>query len=168
MQHASLTDDAKKRKIVELTRLFLHRHYGENDTELLLSCLDDVFSWFGAGEHEYAADPATVIRTFRAFAGRVPRCEIGEEQYDVIRPMPEMFICTGRFRVATAPDSGICLRTRQRITTVFPEKMAVESRKYLQEQIELQKRKITEQHDVIAQMYVEDLSTGLYNRNRYN
>ena len=64
MQHASLTDDAKKRKIVELTRLFLHRHYGENDTELLLSCLDDVFSWFGAGEHEYAADPATVIRTF--------------------------------------------------------------------------------------------------------
>ena len=196
MQHASLTDDAKKRKIVELTRLFLHRHYSENDTELLLSCLDDVFSWFGAGEHEYAADPATVIRTFRAFAGRVPRCEIGEEQYDVIRPMPEMFICTGRFRVATAPDSGICLRTRQRITTVFrwtaqgprcchlhlsnpysemeagdtgfPEKMAVESRKYLQEQIELQKRKITEQHDVIAQMYVEDLSTGLYNRNRYN
>lgn len=196
MQHASLTDDAKKRKIVELTRLFLHRHYGENDTELLLSCFDDVFSWFGAGEHEYAADPATVIRTFRAFAGRVPRCEIGEEQYDVIRPMPEMFICTGRFRVATAPDSGICLRTRQRITTVFrwtaqgprcchlhlsnpysemeagdtgfPEKMAVESRKYLQEQIELQKRKITEQHDVIAQMYVEDLSTGLYNRNRYN
>lgn len=50
----------------------------------------------------------------------------------------------------------------------FPEKMAEESRRYLREQIELQKRKIAEQHDVIAQMYVEDLSTGLYNRNRYN
>ncbi|MCI7373969.1 MAG: GGDEF domain-containing protein [Desulfovibrio piger] len=46
--------------------------------------------------------------------------------------------------------------------------MAEESRRYLREQIELQKRQIAEQHDVIAQMYVEDLSTGLYNRNRYN
>ena len=196
MQHASLTDDAKKKKIAELTRLFLHKHYCENDTELLLSHLDDAFSWFGAGEHEYAVDPATVIRTFRAFAGKVPRCEIGEEQYDVIQPMPDLFICTGMLWVATAPDSGICLRVHQRITTVFrwtaqgprcchlhlskpysemdasdsgfPEKMAEESRRYLREQIELQKRKIAEQHDVIAQMYVEDLSTGLYNRNRYN
>lgn len=196
MPHASLTDDAKQRKIAELTRLFLHQHYCENDTELLLSHLDDAFSWFGAGEHEYAVDPATVIRTFRAFAGRVPRCEIGEEQYDVIRPMPDLFICTGMLWVATVPDSGICLRVHQRITTVFrwtaqgprcchlhlsnpysemdasdsgfPEKMAEESRRYLREQIELQKRQIAEQHDVIAQMYVEDLSTGLYNRNRYN
>ena len=119
MPHASLTDDAKQRKIAELTRLFLHQHYCENDTELLLSHLDDAFSWFGAGEHEYAVDPATVIRTFRAFAGRVPRCEIGEEQYDVIRPMPDLFICTGMLWVATVPDSGICLRVHQRITTVF-------------------------------------------------
>ena len=50
----------------------------------------------------------------------------------------------------------------------FPEKMAEESRRYLREQIELQKRQIAEQHDVIAQMYVEDLSTGLYNRNQCN
>ena len=196
MPHASLTDDAKQQKIAELTRLFLHKHFCENDTELLLSHLDDAFSWFGAGEHEYAVDPATVIRTFRAFAGRVPRCEIGEEHYDVIRPMPDLFICTGMLWVATVPDSGICLRVHQRITTVFrwtaqgprcchlhlsnpysemdvsdsgfPEKMAEESRRYLREQIELQKRQIAEQHDVIAQMYVEDLSTGLYNRNRYN
>lgn len=110
MPHASLTDDAKQREIAELTRLFLHKHYCENDTELLLSHLDDAFSWFGAGEHEYAVDPATVIRTFRAFAGRVPRCEIGEEHYDVIRPMPDLFICTGMLWVATVPDSGICLR----------------------------------------------------------
>lgn len=119
MPHASLTDDAKQRKIAELTRLFLHKHYCENDTELLLSHLDDTFSWFGAGEHEYAVDPATVIRTFRAFAGRVPRCEIGEEHYDVIRPMPDLFICTGMLWVATVPDSGIYLRVHQRITTVF-------------------------------------------------
>lgn len=109
MHPASLTDDAKKKKVAELTRLFLHKHYCENDTELLLSHLDDAFSWFGAGEHEYAADPETVIRTFRTFAGKVPRCEIGEEQYDVIQPMPDMFICTGMLWVATAPDSGICL-----------------------------------------------------------
>ena len=119
MPHASLTDDAKQRKITELTRLFLHQHYCENDTELLLSHLDDAFSWFGAGEHEYAVDPATVIRTFRAFAGRVPRCEIGEEQYDVIRPMPDLFICTGMLWVATVPPPGICLRVPHRITTVF-------------------------------------------------
>ena len=63
MQPASLTDDAKKRKVAELTRLFLHKHYCENDTELLLSHLDDAFSWFGAGEHEYAVEPETVIKT---------------------------------------------------------------------------------------------------------
>ena len=83
-----------------------------------------------------------LFRTVSGLSGKVPRCC----HLHLSNPYSEM----------DASDSG------------FPEKMAEESRRYLREQIELQKRQIAEQHDVIAQMYVEDLSTGLYNRNRYN
>ena len=196
MEHLFFTDDEKKAKVMELTSLFLHKHYCENDTELFLSLLDDVFSWFGTAEHEYAVDPASVSTIMRSFTGKVPLCEISDEHYDVIKISQDVFICSGMLWIATAPSSEIYLRVHQRVSAVFrwsergplcchlhisnpysemlendigfPEKMSMESRKYFQEQIDAQKKQIQEQHDVIIQMYVEDLSTGLYNRNKFN
>ncbi|WP_300717944.1 diguanylate cyclase [uncultured Desulfovibrio sp.] len=196
MQQRPLTDDEKKQQLAELVSLFLHRHYCENDTELFLDHVDAVFSWIGAAEQEYAVDPEIVRRIFQSFAGRVPRCEISDERYDVIQPAADIFICTGRLWIATPPASGVFLRVHQRITTVFrwtgegprcchlhlsnpysemdptdigfPEKMSFESRKYFREQIEIQKQQLAAQHEVIVRMSVTDLATGLYNRNRFN
>lgn len=196
MKNAPSSDEEKKRQVMELTSLFLHKHYGENSTELLLAHLDDVFSWVGTAEHEYSADPDVVASTLRSFAGKVPHCNIADEHYDVIQPQPDIFICSGTLWVSTSPASETYLRVHQRISTVFrwsekgprcchlhlsnpynemeegdvgfPEKMSLESRRYFQEQIALQKKQIEEQHAFIIHMYVEDLSTGLHNRNKFN
>lgn len=196
MECVPFNDEEKKAKITELTSLFLHKHYCENNTELFLSCLDEVFSWFGTAEHEYATDPESVTTIMRSFTGKVPRCKISDEHYDVLKISQDIFICSGMLWIATDPSSEIYLRVHQRITAVyrwstcgprcchlhisnpysemmeddngFPEKMSLESRKYFQEQIDLQKRQIQEQHDFIIQMYIQDMSTGLYNRNKFN
>ena len=196
MTQASITVDEKKKKVADLTSLFLHKHYRENNTDLFLAHLDDEFSWFGAAEQEYLVGPEAVTSQFRAFKGKVPPCNISDEHYDVIQPVPDLFICSGMLWVSTSPASDTYLRVHQRITTVFrwtesgprcchvhlsnpynemdaddvgfPEKMSLESRRYFQEQIELQKKQIEEQHTFIVQMYVEDLSTGLHNRNKFN
>lgn len=196
MKSTLFTDDEKKEKVKELTSLFLHKHYCENDTEPIISHLDDSFLWFGAAEHEYITDVKETIDVLRSFAGKVPTCHISGEQYDVIQPVRDLFVCTGMLWICTSPSSNIYLRVHQRVTTVFrwteeglrcchihlsnpyaemeegdvgfPEKMSRESRKYFQEQIEAQKKKIEEQHSFIVQMYFEDLSTGLYNRNKFN
>ena len=196
MKYASWTDEEKKRMVSDLTSLFVHKHYRENNSDLLITHMDDVFTWVGAAEHEYAADPGTVADVLRSFAGKIPCCNISEEHYDVIQPVENIFICSGRMWVSTSPATDLYLRVHQRISTVFrwtdqgprcchlhlsnpynemdendvgfPEKMSLESRRYLREQIELQKKQIEEQHAFIVQMYVEDLSTGLCNRNKFN
>ncbi len=191
----SSTDDRKK-KIMELTSEFLHRHYCDSDSASILPHLDTEISWFGAAEHEYLVGRETVSSFLRSLEGRIPKCNISGEVYDVIQPVPDIFICSGTAWIATSPASLTYLRVHQRISTVFrwsddgplcchlhisnpyeemsdddvgfPEKMSMESRKYFQEQIEAQKKQIEEQHAFIRQMYFEDLATGLYNRNKFN
>ncbi len=196
MERYPLTNDEKKQALIALTSLFLHKHYCENDTETLIAHLDETFSWFGAAEHEYAVGQETVANILRSFEGRVQKCELSDEHYDVIQISPDVFICSGRLWIATAPSSDAYLRVHQRITTVFrwkkdgprcchlhlsnpyaemtnedigfPEKMSAESRKYFQEQIEKQKKLLEEQHILITQISFEDLSTGVFNRNKFN
>lgn len=67
-----------------LTSHLMHKHYCENDVEGILAWFDDRFLWFGAGEEEYAAGTETVKAIFRQFAGKVPKCNISDEQYDAI------------------------------------------------------------------------------------
>ena len=196
MKNAIFTVDEKKRKVAELTSLFLYKHYCENDTELLISHMDDEFLWFGAAEHEYIVGAGATAACLRSFSGKIPRCHISDEHFDVIQPVEDMFVCTGRAWICTDPSSDTYLRVHQRITSVFrwtgdglrcchihlsnpyvemdendvgfPEKMSRESRKYFREQIEAQKKKIEEQHAFIMQIYYKDLSTDLYNRNKFN
>lgn len=196
MEQFLFTDDEKKKKLIELTSLFLHNHYCESNTQFFISHMDETFSWIGAAEHEYTAEQKEAIAIMQTFDGKVPRCHIADEHYDVIQPSPDIFICSGTLWISTLPDSGTYLRVHQRITAVFrwyekgprcchihlsnpysemmegdtgfPEKMSRESRKYFQEQIEVQKKKIEAQHAIIIQIYFEDMSTGLYNRNKFN
>lgn len=190
------TDEDRKKRISELTSHFLHRHYCENDAVAILPHLDAEISWFGAAEQEYLVGLEKVSSFLKSLEGRVPKCDIAEEMYDVIQPAPDIFICSGTAWISTSPESLSYLRVHQRISTVFrwseegprcchlhisnpytemsdgdvgfPEKMSQESRRYFLEQIEAQKKQIEEQHAFIRQMYFEDVATGLYNRNKFN
>lgn len=186
----------KEQMAMELTSLMLHKHYCENDVEALIALLDDAVHWFGAGEYEYAVGIETVAPIFRRFAGQVPKCNISDEEYDVVQIAPETYLCTGRIWVATDASTQISLRVHQRVTMVFrwrdgqprcchihisnpyqemikgdqgfPVKMAQESYRYLQEQIEKQKEQIRDQTAMLLRMSYEDSLTGVYNRNKFN
>lgn len=186
----------RERTVMELTSLMLHKHYCENDVETLIALLDDGVHWFGAGEHEYAVGIEVVAPIFRQFAGQVPKCNISDEEYHVIQIAPESYLCTGRMWIATDASTQISLRVHQRVTMVFrwrdgeprcchihisnpyqemiksdqgfPVKMAQESYRYLQEQIEKQKEQIRDQTVQLLRMSYEDSLTGVYNRNKFN
>ena len=189
-------NDSKETIVRKMTSFILHKHYEENDIEAVIGLFDDKFSWVGAGEKEYATGTETVSGIFRQFKGKVPKCNIWDEQYDVMEIVPDAYLCTGRFWVATDPSVNMYLRVHQRIAAVFswkqgkmycchihfsnpyqemteedvgfPTQMGKQSCVYLQECVEQQKKQIEKQTKLLERMSYEDLLTGLYNRNKYN
>ncbi len=171
----------KRRKVRELTGLMVHKHYCENDDEALIALFDHSFSWFGAGEEEYAVGRAKVTDIFRQFSGRIPKCSISDEEYHVTEISEDIYLCTGRMRIATDPSAQSYLRVHQRITSIFrwegeearcchihisnpyiemtpgdvgfPQNMALQSYEYMQECIAQQKRQIEEQTAELRSIY---------------
>lgn len=192
----SLDRDKKIQEVKELTSLFLHKHYCENDMEAIIERFDDRISWFGAAEHEYNVGTETVSEIFRQFAGMVPKCRIWDEEYDVIDISPDVYLCTGRAWIATDPSTNTYLCVHQRITTVFrwvggtprcchihisnpysemtqqdvgfPTQMGKHTYEYLNRCIDEHKRKIEEQTRLLEKLSFEDSLTGLFNRNKFN
>ena len=190
-------DADTKKKIEDLTSFMVRRHYCENDTKALIGFVDSTFSWFGAGENEYAVGAENAVAVFRQFAGKIPSCLVSDEHYDAIRIADGVWICTGRYWVQTDPSTETLLRVHQRITAVFktaedgsfrcshihisnpysemeesdvgfPTQMANHSRQYLREQIAAQKKLIDKQTQRLLQLSFRDTMTGLYNRNKFN
>ena len=187
--------EQRKQAVAELTSFLVHRHYCENDVQTLISSFDDVFSWFGTAEHEYGVGRDTVAGIFRQFEGKVPKCTVSDEHYDVIAVTPEVYICTGRMWIATDPETKIFLRVQQRITAVFhfvdgvprcchihysnpysemsgddvgfSEGMDRQSSEYFREQLAAHKKRIEEQAVHLWRLSIEDALTGLYNRNKF-
>lgn len=188
--------NAREQEVIALTSFMVHKHYCENDVESLIERVDEDIIWFGAAEQEYDAGKERVASIFRQFMGKVPKCNISQEEYRVVPLAPEVYLCSGRMWIATDASTQISLRVHQRITTVFrwregtpycchihisnpysdmteddvgfPLKMAQQSSQYLQEQIALQKKLIARQTEKLKQMSYEDALTGLYNRNKLN
>lgn len=187
--------DLKKQKVLELTSLIVHKYYCENDVEAVIAQMDDDILWQGAGEEECAQGAEVVAAIFRRFAGRVPRCNISDESYDAIQIAPDAYLCSGRMWISTDASTKISLRVHQRITTAFrwqgervrcchihisnpyedmvegdvgfPERIAMQSYQYLQEQVEAQKAKIAQQTEQLWRMSYEDSLTGLFNRRKF-
>lgn len=188
--------EQRKQSVQELTSFMIHRYYTENDVDAVISLMTDDIIWLGTGEQEFAYTKETVAEIFRQFVGMVPRCNITQEEYQVIPITWESFLCSGRMWIATDASTQISLRVHQRITTVFrwnngqprcchihisnpyeemteedvgfPTKMAQQSMEYLQEQIAAQKAQIAKQTDILRRMSYEDALTGLYNRNKFD
>lgn len=192
----STGEEKKIQAVKEATSFLLHKHYCENDVEAIIDLFDDKLSWIGAAEHEYDVGTEKISGIFRQFAGKVPKCNIWDEEYDVIDISPDAYICTGRAWIATDPSTGIYLRVHQRITAAFrwadggprcchihisnpysemtqedvgfPTQIGQLTYEYLQQCIEEYKRKIKEQTEILKKLSFEDSLTGLFNRNKFN
>ena len=177
-----LSDPGREKTAIEVTRFLVHKHYCENNFTADESLFDDDFAWFGAGEDEFLVGrKEDLLKVFRQFAGKVPRCNITEEEYKAMPLAPDVYLCVGRMWIATDPSTGVYLRVHQRITTCirwaggkarcchihisnpysemqegdvgFPTEMARQSREYLQQQVEEQKRQIAAANEELASIY---------------
>lgn len=182
--------------VVALTSSMMHQHYCTHDIEAIIDQMDDDVVWFGTGEEEYAEGLETVAGIFRQFRGQVPKCNITNEEYRVIRLAPDTYLCAGRLWIETDPSTMIALRVHQRVTMVFrwreerlrcchihisnpyeemvegdvgfPVKMAKQSYLCLKERIKAQEEANALQTAELRRMSYEDALTGVYNRNKYN
>ena len=83
-------------RVIELTSYLLHQHYCKNNAEGFIPWFDKRIHWFGAAENEYILNPEALAEKFHQFAGKVPKCNITDEDYHVIVITPEVYLCTGR------------------------------------------------------------------------
>ena len=109
-------EEAKK-----LASTLMHMHYCENDTEGVTACFAPQISWLGAGEEEYVSGREACVERFLNYKGALPKCNISEEEYDVVCPADGVYIVTGRMWIETDPSAGMYLRVHQRVTYVFQE-----------------------------------------------
>lgn len=188
-------EQERKNIVLEKTKQMVHKHYCENDSEFVIAQFDDDIVWQGVGEYENAHGIVALTDIFRSFQGKIPACEIFQEEYVVQKIAPGAYLCTGKMWIATKPETGISLRVHQRITAVFrwsgetfkcchlhisnpyddmaeddigfPTKMANQSYQYLKEQVELQKKQLIAQTEMLKRLSYEDALTGIYNRNKF-
>lgn len=104
-----------------LASRLMHLHYCENDVDSIISAFAPEFLWMGAGEDEYIAGRQACTGAFRQMKGEIPRCNIWDEEYDVIQPAAGFYIVTGRMWIATDPSTRMYLKVHQRVSFVFQE-----------------------------------------------
>lgn len=171
----------KEQTAVELTRFLIHKHYRESNAAADESIFDEPFFWFGAAEQEFSISREAVIDLFRQFVGKVPKCNLTEEDFHAAMIAPDVCMVAGRLWVSTDPSTGIFLRVHQRISTCvrwrggkprmcmlhlsnpyvemteddvgFPTEMAQQSRDYMRQQIEKQKAEISCQAAELTDIY---------------
>lgn len=102
-----------------ITRYQLHVHYCENQSDAIIDTFDDQISWFGASEGEYAVGREVVDEIIRSITGYVVKCSISDEQFDVISPVPNIYICSGTYWISTDPSTGVYVRFHQRIAMII-------------------------------------------------
>ena len=113
--------EQKTEEVKKLASRMMHMHYCENDVEGLTALFADRFSWLGAGEGDCLTGREACIRQFMKYKGAIPKCNIWDEEYDVISPGEGIYVVMGRMWVATDPSSKMYLKVHQRVTLVFQE-----------------------------------------------
>lgn len=108
-------------EVKKLASRMMHMHYCEHDTEGIISCFSDRFSWMGAGEQEYLSGRQACVERFRKFGKTIPDCNIRDEEYDAFCPMEGIYVVMGRMWIATDPSTRMYLKVHQRVTFVFQD-----------------------------------------------
>ena len=180
-EYRRITDPSRTSEAIELTKFLVHKHYCENDFLADETLFDDPFLWFGAADQEFATGRETVLDIFRQFQGKVPKCNITGEEYRAEMVAPDVCLVAGRMWITTDPSTRIYIQVHQRISTCirwtgekarcclihisnpysemeqddvgFPEKMAKQSREYMQQQLEEQKKLTQSAVSELASIY---------------
>ncbi|WP_130850018.1 nuclear transport factor 2 family protein [Intestinimonas timonensis] len=107
-------EDRRVQEVMELTSAMMNRYYHSNDVEFVIAQMDEDIVWLGTAEHEFAVGREIVSGIFRRFAGQVPKCNISEEEYHVLRMGPDAYLCSGRMWIVTDASTGIrpCLKNK--------------------------------------------------------
>ena len=171
----------RAQEAIRLTSYMMHRHYCDNDVESVIELFDEDIHWIGCGEAEYAMGRQSLSDIFRGFDGQVPKCIIEDEQYQALEISDDSYLCTGRLWISTDPSTGVYIRVHQRVSMIFrwrgekplcchihisnpyiemqeddvgfPTAMAQQTRDYMQEIVEKQKRQITAQAAELDSIY---------------
>ena len=112
-----------------LASRLMHMHYCEGNAAGVAEYFAPQFTWVGAGEEQYIAGYDAAKEMFGRFKDAIPKCEILDEEYDAIEPVPGLYVVSGRMWIATAPEVKMYLKVHQRVTFVFqphPDTMDLE------------------------------------------
>ena len=176
-----LPGHTREQASIDLTLFLLRKHYRESNAAADESIFDEPFFWFGAAEQEFSVNREEVVGLFRQFVGQVPQCNLMDEDFHAAMIAPDVYMVAGRLWVATDPSTGVFLRVHQRISTCvrwkegkprlcmlhlsnpyvemteddvgFPTEMAQQSREYMRQQLEEQKRLIARQAAELTDIY---------------
>lgn len=185
------TDDMKhKQRFEEAKRLasrIMHKHYCEHDIEEVTALFSPQFSWIGAGEEEFLTGRKACVDQFQNYKDAIPKCNIWDEEYDVINPSEGLYVVTGRMWIATDASSEMYLKVHQRVTFVlqdaeggmkcahihcsnpyqemmegeyFPDKIGRQSYDYIQERLHLLEEE-TKQQNRQMEVVMSSIAGGL-------
>ena len=113
--------EARMKEAERLAGYIMHKHYCEHDVEAVTALFSTEFSWLGAGEEEYVTGRDACVEQFMKYRGVIPKCNIEDEEYEVICPAEGLYIVSGRMWIATDPSAEMYLKVHQRVTFVFQE-----------------------------------------------
>lgn len=191
-----MTEKEKKNRIIQLTSSMMHQYYCENQQESVIELLDESFCWIGVGEQEYVSGKENAVSVFSSFFGKMIRCKISNEEYQVMPLGDQVYICSGRMWITAEPSVKACLQVHQRVTAAFrfegeravcchmhmsnpyiemaedevgfPFKTSLQTYEYLQRLLKEQEVLFQKREKDLQQIYYQDSLTQVYNRNRFD
>ena len=121
---SNLTDRTRAQRFEEAKALasrLMHMHYCDGNARGVADYFAPQLIWLGAGEEQYIAGREAAGEMFRRFGDAIPPCTISDEAYDVIDPVPGVYVVSGRMWIATKPGVEMYLKVHQRVSFVFQE-----------------------------------------------
>lgn len=106
-------------ELKELASAIMHKHYCDNDIDYLLEVFAPSFTWFGAGEDQYAGNRDDAVNFFEQCRGAIPKCIIWDEQYDISQVAENLYLCNGRMWIAADESTNMVLKVHQRVSFLF-------------------------------------------------
>ncbi|BDF69956.1 hypothetical protein CE91St41_28170 [Oscillospiraceae bacterium] len=104
-----------------LASRLMHMHYCDGNARGVADYFAPQLIWLGAGEEQYIAGREAAAEMFCRFGDAIPPCTIWDEAYDVIVPVPGLYVVAGRMWIATRPGVEMYLKVHQRVSFVFQE-----------------------------------------------
>ncbi|MDO4273907.1 MAG: response regulator [Eubacteriales bacterium] len=110
------------KEVEEFADRVLRKYFCENDVDLLISSFADDIVWLGAGEKQKAEGKQAVAEFFLVDEGSKIPFDMYDETYVTRELSSGCYLCEGTSYIQSKTDSGMFMKTQQRITFIFREK----------------------------------------------